>query len=190
MALTYYKRYRMAIDLRRPRRRLALPAGYRFAAWAPERLEDHAVTKHRAFCDEIDSSVFECLRSEEGCLRLMTEIARKPGFLPEATWLIERVGAPGEADECCATIQGTRVSGRMGGVQNVGVTPECRGLGLGRALVEISLRGFQLVGLHGAYLEVTSENLPAVRMYQRMGFRCVKTLYKAVDLAGCESRLV
>ena len=31
---------------------------------------------------------FPCLAEFDGCRRLMAEIAGKPGFLPEATWLV------------------------------------------------------------------------------------------------------
>ena len=41
--------------------------------------------------------------------------------------------------------------------------------------------GFQRAGMHRAFLEVTAQNDGAVRLYRRIGFRCKKTIYKAVD---------
>ena len=181
MGVTYYKRYRMEIDLRQVWRRPRLPAGYRFAPWSPDRLLEHAEAKFHAFRDEIDAGVFTCLGDEDGCLGLMEEIAGKPGFLPEATWLIECDG-PGGVPEPVGTIQGVRVTPRYGGIQNVGVTPWGRGRGLGRALVQAALAGFREVGLQRATLEVTASNTPAVQMYRDMGFRRVKTSYRAVEL--------
>ncbi|MCA9071315.1 MAG: GNAT family N-acetyltransferase, partial [Planctomycetaceae bacterium] len=65
-------------------------------------------------------------------------------------------------------------------VQNVGVIPEHRGLGLGRALVLRSLEGFRSTGLKRVYLEVTADNKQAVTLYQSIGFKLTRTLYKAV----------
>src|SRR5437660_7942831 len=105
----------------------------------------------------------------------MREIAGKPGFKPEATWLIAH------GKEYRATMQGVRERTGMGAIQNVGVTAPHRALGLGTALLLKSLHGFQRCGAHRVNLEVTAQNDNAVRLYRRLGFRCHKTLYKAVD---------
>ena len=60
--------------------------------------------------------------------------------------------------------------------------PGCRGQGLGRSLVLKNLAGFRDVGLERVYLEVTAENLPAVSLYDSLGFRLVRTMYKAVKV--------
>ena len=59
----------------------------------------------------------------------MCEIRRKPGFLPGATWLIAC------AQGYVGTVQGVMDQGPIGAIQNVGVLPDFRGMGLGRALV-------------------------------------------------------
>jgi ribosomal protein S18 acetylase RimI-like enzyme len=68
-----------------------------------------------------------------------------------------------------------------GAIQNIGIVPGHRGLGLGTALLLQSLHGFRASGAMQVYLEVTADNSRAVRLYQRLGFRKMKTLYKAVD---------
>ncbi len=182
MSVSYYKRYRMELDLR-SRRPVPLfaPRGYQLAPWHPELLADHAEVKFQSFRDEIDADVFNCLGELDGCQRLMEEISLKDGFLPEATWLaIHREG--GEA-EPCGTIQGIRLAHKYGAIQNVGILPAHRGRGLGTALIFAALAGFQQVGLSRVYLEVTAQNDGAVRLYKRLGFRRTKTLFKAVELA-------
>lgn len=177
MAITYYKRFRMEIDLDGPPGPApeALLPYYAFVGWDEALLERHAEVKFLAFHEGIDSHVFPCLGERQGCQRLMREIRRKPGFLPDATWLIRGpVGYVG-------TIQGVIDRGPIGAIQNVGVAPAYRGLGLGRALVFKSLQGFRASGLRRVYLEVTAENSSAVRLYRDLGFRKAKTLYKAVD---------
>ncbi|MFP6769566.1 MAG: GNAT family protein [Planctomycetaceae bacterium] len=45
-----------------------------------------------------------------------------------------------------------------------------------------NLAGFREAGLQRVYLEVTAENLPAVQLYDSLGFRLVRTMYKAVQV--------
>ena len=152
------------------------------ASRSDECITHHAEATHASFSGEIDSDVFHCLGDFAGCQNLMQDISQRPGFLPEATWLIEHTDKSGET-ELCGSIQGVRATPRYGGIQNVGVTPWRRGQGLGKALVQAALFGFQSVGLKRAYLEVTCQNVPALRMYHALGFRRTKTLYRAVELA-------
>ena len=177
MAITYYKRLRMEIDLDgdSPTLAAALPGRFVWVPWEEALLADHAEVKFQSFRHEIDAYVFPCLGDRYGCQRLMREIRRKPGFLPGATWLI---ACP---EGYVATVQGVMDLGPIGAIQNLGVIPSYRGIGLGRALVHRALAGFQEAGLHRAYLEVTAENNAAVQLYRSLGFRRAKTLYKAVD---------
>jgi GNAT superfamily N-acetyltransferase len=184
MSVSYFKRYRMEVDLRgRLLSRIEVPSGYCLLAWHPDRLVDHAEAKYLSFRHEIDADVFSCLGDQIGCHRLMEEISDKEGFLPEATWLAAYVGAGVTNVEYCGTIQGVRVSNRLGGIQNIGITPEHRRRGVGTALIQAALAGFQQVGLPRVYLEVTARNDAAVRLYKQLGFHRTKTLYKAVEFA-------
>lgn len=175
MAITYYKRFRMEIDLDGSTAPPDLPEPFAWVAWDEPLIDRHAEVKYLSFRDEIDACVFPCLGDRYGCQRLMREIRRKPGFLPSATWLIAcPAGYVG-------TVQGVVDRGPIGAIQNLGVVPSYRGLGLGLALVRRALDGFHRAGLPRAYLEVTAENASAVDLYRSVGFRRAKTLYKAVD---------
>ena len=183
MGLTYFKRYRMEFDLSAGIGGLPeLPWGYRFVAWSPELLEVHADTKYRAFRTEVDAHVFPCLGDSNGCARLMEEISLKKGFLPEATWLVAHPTASDGEPDYCGTVQDIRGEKGLGGVQNVGITPEHRGRGIGTSLIFKALRGFREAGLARVYLEVTARNARAVLLYQRIGFRRVRTVYKAAEV--------
>ena len=184
MSVTYFKRFRMEIPLRGfvlppgP-----LPPGYQLVRWHRSLLEQHAEAKYRSFCGEIDAVVFPCLGDLDGCRRLMGEIADKRGFLPDATWLLV-AGSLGQRQmEACGTVQGICDDTGGGSIQNLGVTPEHRGNGLGTQLLLAALRGFARAGLTRASLEVTAQNADAIRLYRRIGFRRVKTVYKAVEVA-------
>src|SRR5207244_2723818 len=109
MSLTYYKRFRMEIDLRaRDFSRIPAPVGYRLLPWDESLLEAHAETKYHSFRNEIDAHVFPCLGDYAGCLRLMGEIAHKQGFLPGATWLLAQTTTGRDITDYCGTIQGIR----------------------------------------------------------------------------------
>jgi hypothetical protein len=183
MGLTYFKRYRMEIELAGQDFSPALLApGYRLIPWHDSLVEAHAETKYLSFRTEIDSNVFPCLGEYDGCLRLMQEIRQKPGFLPEATWLAAYTSATGE-EEYCGTIQGIMDRSGLGAVQNLGIVPDHRDRGLGTALMRQSLDGFRRVGLERVFLEVTCQNEGAIRLYRRMGFRKARTIYKVVEVA-------
>jgi ribosomal protein S18 acetylase RimI-like enzyme len=175
MNLAYFKRFKMEIGLHDLPPAPSLPVGYFWVAWDDSLLELHAEVQYHCFCDEIDSTLFPCLGDRFGCQMLLNEIRRKPGFLPEATWLI---GGP---TGYCGTIQGIADRYRFGAIQNLGVTPAQRLRGLGTSLLLQALHGFRRCGLTRAYLEVTADNDGAVRLYQRLGFRKMKTVYKAVN---------
>lgn len=183
MGITYFKRYRMEYDLSSKLFPVPpLPDRFGLVAWQDELLQTHSETKYRSFRLEIDANVFPCLGDREGCTRLMTEISSRNGFLPESTWLIGYDSDDG-APEYCGTVQGIRDRRGYGSIQNLGIVPERRGLGLGTILLHRSLVGFARMGLPKATLEVTAQNSGALRLYHRLGFRTVKTVYKAVEVA-------
>lgn len=182
--VSYFKRYRMEFDLRwQSVPQPSVPAGYQLVAYRDDLVSQHAQAKYESFHEEIDAAIFPCLGDREGCARLMEEITHRPGFLPEATWLITHRDSLGRS-EICGTIQGLEDVHHVGAIQNVGVVPFHRSRGLGSALVRAALTGFQLQGLPRAYLEVTAQNVGAVELYQRLGFRRVKTLYKSVETSA------
>jgi GNAT superfamily N-acetyltransferase len=175
--IQYFKRFKMEIALMDAPPMPDLPEGYYWAGWDDSLLEMHAEATYRSFHEEIDAIVFPSLGTRSGCSNLMSEIRRKPGFVPEATWLL------GSPMGYCGTVQGRRERNGMGAIQNLGVAPSYRGRGLGSALLLKALEGFRRAGLGRVFLEVTAQNEGAIRLYRRLGFRRSKTLYKAVETA-------
>jgi ribosomal protein S18 acetylase RimI-like enzyme len=184
MGLTYFKRFRMEIDLSQPLFACPrLPAGYHLRPWHESLLEAHAETKYRCFCDEIDANVFPSLGHLDGCLRMMRDISEGPNFVAPATWLLQYLDPACERIESCGTIQGIRTRESLGAIQNVGVVLAHRGRGLGSVLLYQSLVGFREAGLQRVSLEVTARNFGAQRLYRRLGFRRVRTVYKTAEVA-------
>ncbi|HVS38287.1 MAG TPA: N-acetyltransferase [Gemmataceae bacterium] len=180
-AVSYFKRYKMEAELRDlppP----ALPPGFDWLSWSEGQLPAHAEVLYESFHQEIDAIVFPSLATFDGCVTLMTVVSRRLNFLAGATWLV--VGPTGP----CGAIQGLHERGSVGAIQNLGVSPAWRGRGIGEALVLQALHGFQRAGLARGLLEVTGQNETAQRLYRRLGFRRIKTLYKAVPETMHEER--
>jgi ribosomal protein S18 acetylase RimI-like enzyme len=159
-----------------------LPNGYAFVPWDESLLETHAETKYRCFRWEIDSDVFPSLSYLDGCLRLMRDIAEGGAFVPSATWLLKYVDPATRRIAYCGTIQGIRLRPDLGDIQNVGIVPEHRGRGLGTALLCQALRGFREADMARVGLEVTAKNSDAQRLYHRLGFKKIKTVYKSREV--------
>jgi ribosomal protein S18 acetylase RimI-like enzyme len=170
---TYFKRYRMEMELRDLPPVPQPPPGFDCVAWYPGLLTIHAQVKAQCFHDELDSLVFPSLGYVDGCLDLMRNITTRADFVPEATWLL--IGPFGP----CGTIQGLRDK-YFGAIQNLGVVSDHRGRGLGRLLLLKALHGFRIAGLRKSYLEVTARNESAVRLYRNVGFRSTRSVYKPI----------
>jgi ribosomal protein S18 acetylase RimI-like enzyme len=186
VGVVYFKRYRMEVDLTRPLfAQPQLPEPYRLTPWDDRLLEAHAETKFRCFRWELDANVFPSLGDRDGCRRLMTEIAHRTGFVPQATWLLEHWPPAARRPDLVGTIQGV-ADDKVGAIQNVGITEHHRGQGLGTVLMWHSLAGFQAAGIERVYLEVTAQNRGACRLYERLGFAQTKVVYKASEVAYSE----
>lgn len=190
MTTSYIKRYRMEIEL--PGRLFssdsadsnstALPYPYEWVEWTDDLVQAHADAKYACFRNELDTEVFPCLGERIGCLKLMRDIASRESFLPVATWLIQKPASESHlTPNLCGTIQGVCQTKMMGAIQNVGIVSSHRGQGLGRALVCKSLEGFQAHGVDRVFLEVTADNEPAVLLYQSIGFKIVRMMFKAIN---------
>ncbi|QDS94765.1 putative acetyltransferase [Roseimaritima multifibrata] len=181
MGLTYFKRFRMELDLTEPLYPAPpLPANYELIPWSDGLSSEHALAKYQSFRSELDANVFPCLGRRDGCLQLMREITRRTSFVPEATWLL-RHRPLGEPAVAVGTVQGLRMEG-WGAIQNLGVMQAHRGHGLGTVLMTRAAEGFRRVGLAKMHLEVTTENSAAVRLYRRMGFKQARTVFKAAEI--------
>ncbi|HMP78869.1 MAG TPA: N-acetyltransferase [Pirellulaceae bacterium] len=190
--MTYFRRYRMERALITELFPFPeLPPGYDCHAWDPRDIDAHAHAKFLSFRAELDVHVFPCLGIEQGCLHLMKEIVGRNGFAPQATWLLTFQsqastghGSSVQARQPIGTIQGIVTDERTGTIQNIGIAPEHRGRGLGRLLIGRTLQGFQSLGLTRAVLEVTAHNTQACRLYERLGFRFQRIVYKFQDIAS------
>ena len=151
--VAYFKRFRMEIQLGHIPRWWELPVGCEWVAWDPALIPEHAIVKFRCFAENLDARLFPCLATREGCERLMRNISKQRGFIPEATWLVTY------GDQPVGTVQGVRDGRRAGMIQNLGVAPEARRWGLGTAMLLRAAAWFSACRLGIGILEVTAENV-------------------------------
>lgn len=157
-------------------------AGIKLLPWSPKLINRHAEVKCASFRQEIDAHVFPCLADVDGCRQLMREITGRKNFVPEATWLACRDSDFSTGLQPCGTIQGLLSGPNDGAIQNLGVHPDCRDLGIGSVLLAHALDGFRAAGCRFVNLEVTVQNTSAIRLYERFGFKKVETLFKVADV--------
>jgi len=184
MQVSYFKRYRMQIDLQEfgDIKEPALPPSFQLHAWDDSLVEAHAHAKFLSFQNEIDCNVFPCLGNADGCERLMNDISSRNGFVPEATWLMTWTDPLTRRSQSMGTVQGIREQKDVASIQNIGITAQYRGMGLGTAIVKKSLAGFEKVGVRFVTLEVTANNSRAYRLYERLGFRILKVVFKSAEV--------
>lgn len=184
MTTIYFKRYRMETELPSIEFDVPnVPETIQLLPWSPQLVRDHAKVKFESFRDEMDVSIFPCLGRKDGCIQLMNDLVARKDFVPEATWLAV-YKAPGDRKIVpVGTIQGLRTSPTEGAIQNIGIVPGFRGLGLGSALIWRTLTGFALAGCRVASLEVTVHNSAAIRLYERLGFHRKCTVFKVGEVS-------
>ncbi len=184
MGLTYFKRFRMEFDLTEPfPQARTVPEGYQLVPFSEHLIREHATAKYQSFRQELDANVFPCLGRRDGCLRLMREIVHRAGFVAEATWLLRWYDQEVGRWLPIGTIQGLQIEG-WGAIQNLGVQQDHRDRGLGSILLAHAANGFRSVGLKRMHLEVTTDNTGAIRLYERIGFKRARVVYKAAEVAG------
>ena len=147
-----------------------LPAGLRLQVWQPEFYEPAAQAIHDAYQFHVDSGVNDQYRTVPGSQRFLHNIIRFPGcgrFLPGNSWVVrdERTG------KIVALVLSSEIRRDVGHVTQLCVLPEARGHNLGRTLLERCANTFRNTGVQAIALTVTDANLPAVKLYNELGFK-------------------
>ena len=188
--IKYVRRVEMALDASTLSERTfddGLPEGYFWSPWSSVAVRAFASIIHRAFRDDLDGHIFPTYRQYDACEHLVLATATSKMFAPSSSWLVGR-DAPlseenralyqvGRPIEFCGAIMCVAPSKTSGNIHNVAVLPSDRGKGLGRALIARAVNQFIASGKRMITLEVTSENVAAVRLYSSFGFQSTKIAY-------------
>jgi ribosomal protein S18 acetylase RimI-like enzyme len=147
--------------------------GIEMVEWQESFFDEAATLITQAYRDHVDSQINDQYRSLGGAMRFLRNIIHYPGcgiFHPGASW----AAFPRGRREMCGLILTSVVNRGIGHVTQVCVAPACQSTGLGYELMRRSTEAFRAAGYEGLSLTVTAANLPAVRLYQRMGFQTLQ----------------
>ena len=135
----------------------ALPAGRALRTFVPGRDEDEWL--------KLNGRAFAKHPEQGGWTRHDLDLReREPWFDPAGFFIAERDGR-------MTGFHWTKVHNpTLGEVYVVGVDPDEQGSGLGRALTLAGLRHLRDLGVDQAMLYVDEDNVPAIRMYEGLGF--------------------
>jgi mycothiol synthase len=156
-----FERFRALWQMRRslsePLGRPALPAGRALRSFVPGQDEDEWL--------KLNGRAFAKHPEQGGWTRHDLDLReREPWFDPAGFFIAERDGH-------MTGFHWTKLHNpTLGEVYVVGVDPDEQGSGLGRALTLAGLRHLRDRGVAQAMLYVDEDNVPAIRMYEGLGF--------------------
>jgi mycothiol synthase len=172
-----FERFRALWQMRRslgePLDAPALPAGRALRTFVPGQDEDEWL--------KLNGRAFAKHPEQGGWTRHDLDLReREPWFDPAGFFIAERDGR-------MTGFHWTKVHDPgLGEVYVVGVDPAEQGTGLGRALTLAGLRHLRDLGLARAMLYVDEDNVPAIRMYEALGFTRarVDAMYRSASPGG------
>jgi len=153
--------------------------GLRVDPWKDRALESAAKLIQLAYADHVDSQINDQYRTEAGSLKFLRNIVLLPGcgqFMPEASFLVRSA----TGDKPIGMVLTSTVAKDVGHTTQICVMPGYQHCGIGRLLMERSIEALRQRGYESLSLTVTASNRRAVELYERLGFRTVKTFAAGV----------
>ncbi|HXL23196.1 MAG TPA: GNAT family N-acetyltransferase [Candidatus Dormibacteraeota bacterium] len=175
-----YTRQFMLLDLAHaPAALPAAPAGLRLTRWNDRYFESCAKLIFLAYADHVDGEINDQYRSRTGALRFLKNIILLPGcgnFVPGASFVLHQPGS----DDLIGAVLTSEVCPGVGHTTQICVQPGYQGHGIGRTLMLTSADALRSMKFRELTLTVTSDNRTAVQLYERLGFRTIKSFTAAV----------
>jgi ribosomal protein S18 acetylase RimI-like enzyme len=175
-----YTRQFMLLDLAKfPESRAASSTGMRLDRWNDRYFEPCAKLIYLAYANHVDGEINDQYRSHSGALKFLKNIILLPGcgqFVPAASFVLRQPGT----DELVAAVLTSEVFPGVGHTTQICVLPGFQGSGLGRMLMHTSAEALRSLKFRELTLTVTSENRTAVELYERLGFRTIKSFTAGV----------
>ena len=156
-----------------------LSPGLRMEPWSDRMFEPAAHLIQLAYADHVDAEINDQYRSESGGMKFLRNIVLLPGcgmFLPEASFVVRPTGE----NRLAGMILTSTVAGRVGHTTQICVLPGYQGHHIGRQLMEHSIDVLRQRNYESLSLTVTASNRRAVDLYERLGFRTIKTFAAGV----------
>jgi ribosomal protein S18 acetylase RimI-like enzyme len=155
------------------------PAGLRLTRWNDRYFESCAKLIFLAYADHVDGEINDQYRSRSGALRFLKNIILLPGcgnFVPGASFVLHQPGS----DDLLGVVLTSEVCPGVGHTTQICVQPGYQGHGIGRTLMLTSADALRSMKFRELTLTVTSDNRSAVQLYERLGFRTIKSFTAAV----------
>ncbi len=159
----------------------ARPAGLSLERWEEHHFAPCARLIHLAYADHVDGEINDQYRSEAGALKFLKNIVLLPGcgqFRAEASFVLRAR----DSNQLVGVVLTSEVSQGVAHTTQICVLPGYQGRGLGRQLMDASIAALCARRFRALSLTVTSGNASAVRLYERLRFRTVKTFAAGVWL--------
>jgi len=157
----------------------AAPAGLRLTRWNDRYFDPCARLIFLAYADHVDGEINDQYRSKTGALRFLKNIILLPGcgnFVPGASFVLHPPGS----DDLVGAILTSEVCPGVGHTTQICVQPGYQGHGIGRTLMLASAEALRGLKFRELTLTVTSDNYTAVRLYEKLGFRTIKSFTAGV----------
>jgi len=153
--------------------------GLRLERWNDRSFDSCARLIQLAYASHVDGEINDQYRSEAGAMKFLRNIIILPGcgeFRPEASFLAR----PAVGEQPIGMVLTSAVADRVGHTTQICVMPGYQGHGVGRHLMEAAIQALRSRRFQALSLTVTSGNASAVRLYENLGFRTIKTFAAGV----------
>jgi ribosomal protein S18 acetylase RimI-like enzyme len=175
-----YTRQFMLLDLHKPAEaRPGASNNMRLARWNDRHFDSCAKLIYLSYANHVDGEINDQYRSRHGALRFLKNIILLPGcgqFVPGASFVLHEPGS----DDLVAAVLTSEVSPGVGHTTQLCVLPGYQGGGIGRMLMQTSAEALRNMKFRELTLTVTSENRPAVQLYEKLGFHTIKSFTAGV----------
>jgi ribosomal protein S18 acetylase RimI-like enzyme len=154
-------------------------AGLRVERWHDRHMAQCAELIHQAYAGHVDAEINDQYCSQAGAAKFLKNIVLLPGcgqFEEQASFVIRDE----LSDRLAGAVLTSMVAKGVGHTTQLCVLPEYRGRGLGHYLIEASVTALRRVKASELSLTVTSNNRGAVKLYEALGFRTIKSFVAAV----------
>jgi ribosomal protein S18 acetylase RimI-like enzyme len=149
---------------------------FRFERWEDHHMHMAGSIIAGAYKGETDSEINAQYRSPAGARRFLSNIVEFPGcgtFHGGASFLAwDR-----ESGEAAGMVLSSFVASETGHISQLCVMPAARGAGLGKELLRMSSEALYRHGARRVSLTVTASNHTAISIYEKFGFRNVRTFF-------------
>lgn len=151
-----------------------LPAGMTMRAWTEDAFSPSAHLIANAYSGHLDSRINDQYQSVAGSMRFLHNIIRFPGcgrFDAAAS----RVLMQEKTREIKGILLCSQVKEDVAHITQVCVSSACQGRGLGGLMIEDCMEYLRRRNFRAVTLTVTQQNVDAVHLYDRLGFKCLHT---------------